>query len=123
MTKVARQIAHSGTFWLGVCVFALIIAAIQQSHDSNESLRQLQVDFCREVTVPGGLAGAERDRDIALFADAAAVARRADGNQAIAKVYEGVSKRSEARGMMAQERAQVPCEERFPEVENPLPFW
>ena len=125
---LVRNAWRSPTVWLGVALGILLIVVYQADKNRPKVVRDAQVQFCKDVTQPAAKAGIERDtdnaatqRDIAIFAQAAADARRRDGNNKTAEVYEGVVVRSDTRAARAEQRksdtqarAAIPCEERFP---------
>lgn len=113
-SKTARRAAKSPTFWLGLTIALLLWAVWQNARDRPLVVRNAQVEFCQSVTKPAAKAAAERDRDIAIFATAAAQARRKEGEIKTALVYEGVVMRSKERESAAEQRASIPCVVRFP---------
>jgi len=129
MRNLAQRAFKSGTFWLAVAVGILLFGVWQSDKNRPKVVRDAQVQFCQDVSRPAALAAAERDqdaietqRDIAVFAQAAAAARRKEGQNKTAEIYEKVVVRAEGRVGSAKERkrnsvqrAAVPCERRFPE--------
>lgn len=125
---LVRNAWRSPTVWLGVALGILLLVVYQADKNRPKVIRDAQVQFCKDVSQPAALAAIERDednaatqRDIAIFADAAAQARRKEGNIKTAEIYEGVVERSGSRAARAEQRksetearAAVPCEERFP---------
>lgn len=129
MIAAIKYITRSGTFWLAVVVAILLYMVWQSDKDRPKTVHDAQVQFCETVSQPASRDAAgrdadsvERDKDLVIFAQAAADARRAEGNIKTAEVYEGVVRRSkerkqaaEIRQANAEARAAVPCDKRFPQ--------
>ena len=107
-----RKQAHIN-FWLIASVVALCAAVVAMSYQARLGQWQADIDNCNTVTVPAALSDSERDADLAFFAETAAAARRADGEESVADNYDEVATSSRARARQAAKRAGVPCTDRF----------
>lgn len=129
MIDRARKAYRSPTFWLAITVAVLLYAMWQDQKERPVIVRNAQVQFCENVSKPAAMDAIERDSDLqgidsdlSTFAQAAALARRAEGQEAVARKYEQVvasakerANHAQGRQESAKKRQSVPCEERFPE--------
>lgn len=103
--------------WLILAVFVCVCAVFSQSYEGRVDIWKSNSRYCREVTIPGAKAGADRDTDIEDFARAAAAARRASGDLDVAEQYEQIADRALRRADQSLARAAIPCSRRFPKPE------
>lgn len=109
-----KDVWRSPTLWLAIAVGILLFVVWQADRGRPMTVRNAQVEYCKTVTVPAAKDAVEREDDLAIFAEAAAAARRAEGNLETADTYEGVVRRTKERQARAKARSEIPCEKRFP---------
>lgn len=105
--------------WLSIALVLLVAAFWVRGHQYDVDNWSDDVDTC-QTSNAGRADAAARDRDLALFAQQAAKARRAEGQSAVARGYEDIAGRSMAREGRTLARRQS-CAAKFPKP-SLLPF-